>query len=356
MTEETFAELLKRLRYERKLTQAKMAEAVGLELRNYQAYEYGERLDPGLTIIKGIISGLKLEPGEILGDPRKERPSLSKTLLEITCHDNWRQSCTYLNEISLKDFRRFTVFRFLAVGLLFASQVAIAQTVTPTPVPAPSVIVPEPTPKPTEIKPNEKSSNRRFSLGAYYSLGSTLNMSNIVVTQGSASGTVNGNFGTGTAFGLSAEMDDFKENSIGWLGGFSYEFNRSVNSFTASGAGGTATATFPTPPSVSFFILYAGAEYKWTNLYIPFGINFNIPNFQVNGSTPGTTASTNFNGGLGAQVGLGYMLSDNFSAEFQLQYLTFTGSLSSTTGSTTIVENFNTITFLDPIFKLKYTF
>lgn len=84
MTEENFADLLKRLRYERKLTQAKMAEMAGLELRAYQAYEYGERVDPGLRIIKNIINGLHLEPGEILGLPRKrELPKSNGALIAV---------------------------------------------------------------------------------------------------------------------------------------------------------------------------------------------------------------------------------------------------------------------------------
>lgn len=57
-----------------------MAEKTDLSLRFYQSLESNEAT-PGLASIKKIIEGLELEPGEILGNPRKEKPTVSRTLL-----------------------------------------------------------------------------------------------------------------------------------------------------------------------------------------------------------------------------------------------------------------------------------
>lgn len=78
-----FSEILKRLRYDRNLTQAEMAEKVDISLRHYQGMEAGAS-EPGLAVIKKIINGLNLEPGEILGYARKyPLPKSNATLIKV---------------------------------------------------------------------------------------------------------------------------------------------------------------------------------------------------------------------------------------------------------------------------------
>lgn len=239
------------------------------------------------------------------------------------------------------------------IGILFFIALTglpvYAQIPSPTP---PNVTEPVVTPEtlPEPEQPSKKDRKLKYSLSAFYSLGSSFNFNSATVISGGSTGTVSGNFNSGNAPGLSAEITNSIENRWGWLGGASYELSRNINSFTVTGPGGSATGIYTsTTPSVSILILYADGIYRWKSLYMPLGLNFNVPFFQ-NGV--GATGTTSFSGGVGFQVGAGYFLNDNFSFELELQYLTFTGSTSS--GGTAV--NFNTITFVDPLFKLKYTF
>lgn len=73
MLKKTIADNLSRMKFERKLTQAKMAEVIGISLRFYQDLEAGKQ-NPSIETIEKILSGLRVEIRDILEDPRIQAP------------------------------------------------------------------------------------------------------------------------------------------------------------------------------------------------------------------------------------------------------------------------------------------
>lgn len=69
MLKRVIADNLSRIKYERRLTQAKMAEAIGISLRFYQALETGDQ-NPSMETIEKIILGLNIPAAELFEDPR----------------------------------------------------------------------------------------------------------------------------------------------------------------------------------------------------------------------------------------------------------------------------------------------
>lgn len=69
----TIADNLSRIRFEKKLTQAKMAEVIGVSLRFYQDLEGGKQ-NPSIETIEKILSGLKISIINLVEDPRVKKP------------------------------------------------------------------------------------------------------------------------------------------------------------------------------------------------------------------------------------------------------------------------------------------
>lgn len=253
------------------------------------------------------------------------------------------------------------LFTFLCLFTGFFSNSLYGQTPQTNPSPAPvPMATPAPPPNQPQAPPqtNEdlgiyKDKKIKYSASAFYSLGNNINTNNLSVVTGGNLYSGNLTFNTANAFGLSLEATNSSENNWGWLGGISYEFARNFTSAsgTVSGSAGSVSvsAIYTSSPSTAFLIFYGGSIYRWTDLYSIFCINFNIPYFQPGA---GAAATYNFSGSIGAYVGVGRSFSENVSFEVDLQYLTFTG----TGTSGTLGVNYNTLTFLDPLIRVKYTF
>ena len=70
-----FAEMIKRIRLERRMTQKQMAELLSVTERNYQYYEAGTR-SPNLDTFLDIINTLGVSSDYLLG--RSNRPDIIK--------------------------------------------------------------------------------------------------------------------------------------------------------------------------------------------------------------------------------------------------------------------------------------
>ena len=66
---------IRRIRATRDLRQAKMAEAIGCSLRNYQNIEAGNS-QPGYQLLSNIVHNLQVDPRELFEAPNKDRNDL----------------------------------------------------------------------------------------------------------------------------------------------------------------------------------------------------------------------------------------------------------------------------------------
>ncbi|MEG1657567.1 MAG: helix-turn-helix transcriptional regulator [Oscillibacter sp.] len=67
----TFCENLLKLRVERSVSQKDLTEAIGVGLRAYQRYEYGER-EPQLSVLVALADFYKITLDELVG--REQNP------------------------------------------------------------------------------------------------------------------------------------------------------------------------------------------------------------------------------------------------------------------------------------------
>lgn len=66
MTERRIGAVVRRLRRQRKLTQAQLAARAGLSQGHLSHVERGERLNPGMTSLKRLARALDVSIGELL--------------------------------------------------------------------------------------------------------------------------------------------------------------------------------------------------------------------------------------------------------------------------------------------------
>ena len=106
MAYERPGDILRRVRFERGLTQSAMAEVIDISLRYYQSLEKNEQ-DPGYETIIKIVANLVIEPGEFFGHPRKSEPirsneKLLEAMVEVEKEKNKIQKQTKETERQLE--------------------------------------------------------------------------------------------------------------------------------------------------------------------------------------------------------------------------------------------------------------
>lgn len=157
--------------------------------------------------------------------------------------------------------------------------------------------------------PTEKS--YRWGGAVYYSTADTLKFDSLRVTTASGSGSGTFDFKMSGAVGLDISFTTMTRNSWGFIGSAHYEAARKIKSFTVSGVNGTATYSGDNGPNLSFFFLEGNAVYRWENFYLPFGFNYSFPDLTNFGGTGQVT----YNGGVGADISVGYFINENFAVE-----------------------------------------
>lgn len=132
---------------------------------------------------------------------------------------------------------------------------------------------------------------------------------------------------SGTPVSLEWNYSATKRNAWGWGAGVTYTYFN-WDKVTASDSTGKATiAAGGTTRVISPFV---NAIYRWDNVYVPMG--FNVSSL----SHDGTPIFINQNKGtLGAQLGLGVIVNNNFSVLFESKVFGFGGAVF-TQGTTTI--------------------
>lgn len=143
-------------------------------------------------------------------------------------------------------------------------------------------------------------------------------------------GTGKLNFNTVPSFGIGAEIWKSEANSWGFNAGLSYEPSRKIKSFDLTLNGESGSGTYDTDnPKLDMTVVHANAIYRWENIYLPFGINLASPKFI---KSPGATATMDWKGGVGTQIGIGVHLRESLAFELQARTLNLTFSSISSDG------------------------
>jgi hypothetical protein len=110
----------------------------------------------------------------------------------------------------------------------------------------------------------------------------------------------------------SFELDFRRSPSHDWgfIGGLSLSTKTDITSGSITLNGNTVTfSESGQADQVSWAVFSGSIVYRWNEFYIPFGLNFSLIEYDAQGITVDAT------GGLGAQLGIGFLISHHFSIE-----------------------------------------
>lgn len=201
------------------------------------------------------------------------------------------------------------------------------------------------------VERRDRDDRLRFAIAPYMGLGTSLETDNIYYNQvGQPTAYGGGNIDTNPAPGVAVEIYRTPKNGFGWSTGVSYEFQRSLSDLNAYANYNFIGGSFQGPePTLSLLTIYANLVYRLEDFYFPFGLNYTIPSLSGGGNTFGNTTLT---GDIGLQIGMGYMFSDHWALEFWIENIYLDGNTN--TGAATI--DYNGLSFIDPLFRLRYSF
>jgi hypothetical protein len=138
--------------------------------------------------------------------------------------------------------------------------------------------------------------------------------------------------------------------SWGFIAGLNYEGEREFDGGKITIDGNTYTYYgWDGGPKIQFATLFASAAYRWTQFYIPFGLNYSFAHYKAPSGYSGATTTS---GGPGAQLGMGFMSTDHIAVEFY-GWLT-SAWLKESAGGNSV--NFGYGTFPTLLLLVKYLF
>lgn len=95
----------------------------------------------------------------------------------------------------------------------------------------------------------------------------------------------------------------------GFTGAITYQSKRELTGVDMVFGGGVVQGTYSEKPTIQVTLLEFSGLYRWEEFYLPFGANYSFPQFTAASDDPG---STTMSGGLGLEVGAGWILRDRF--------------------------------------------
>lgn len=178
--------------------------------------------------------------------------------------------------------------------------------------PAPTETLAQPAP--------EEQARTKFSVGLGHHSGTEFRFNDANFYSGGATDTGTYSFTLDGALQLTLAAIRSEPNSWGFFAGITFEQKRDLKFETVTlDNGGTSTAYYVGErPTVQFTLIEANAIYRWNTFYIPFGLNYSLVKFtQPSSSTSVVDAS----GSMGAQLGIGFYVTDQFRIELLSQVI-----------------------------------
>ncbi|MBX3021362.1 MAG: hypothetical protein KF799_06750 [Bdellovibrionales bacterium] len=200
-------------------------------------------------------------------------------------------------------------------------------------------------------EPGDGRAQPRFSIGLGYHTGSKITFSSVSANNGVNSGKGSASFDTEGSGQITVGAILSAEHSWGVYFGAIIEGKRELKTVTVNADGGTAfTGVYVgTKPTIQFTLFELSAIYRWSQIYIPFGINYSIPAYTQQEGT-GETVETS--GSMGAQVGIGYYASEKVRLE--LLSMVVATNVNATNGAAT--ANYGKGTLPGMVFRMGYNF
>ncbi|WP_373998037.1 hypothetical protein [Bdellovibrio bacteriovorus] len=169
----------------------------------------------------------------------------------------------------------------------------------------------------------------RVSVSLYYSTATKARFEDTYVSSTSGSGYVDTTYTMDSSAGLGVSYSRLNPQSWGFVGSILWEPKRKVKSLEVEGPGGTVSGDLVDSPELTLLIFEGNMAYRWENIYIPFGLNYSAPFLSYNSSSTWWSVS----GGLGAYVGLGMIMSPNFTLELFIRSVGLEMTAADSTGT-----------------------
>jgi hypothetical protein len=149
-----------------------------------------------------------------------------------------------------------------------------------------------------------------IGVGASLNTSATLHFNQVTVSTGVGSYIVE--MQAEDVASIELEARNMDQQSWGFIGGLTYDFERKFTGGRITGFGGTVTLGSTDPAKLKTSVLSANAAYRWENFYLPFGLNYSFVKYTPPASF---TGEVSVGGGLGGQLGVGYYISDSIVLE-----------------------------------------
>lgn len=211
------------------------------------------------------------------------------------------------------------------VSLLFASPLAFAEKAKSKTKAKPAVVeqdettdepaaAPQPTSTQSPYTQNSRDNSWRFAVGLGLMLGGgTGTFKDAKYTSATDNVSFEAELEYSKIGSLSLEGRYMPQDSWGFMGGFNLEPERKFESGTFKSGGSQASFNGSGDVSkVQFQTVFANAVYRWNIFYLPFGLNISSAKFTA---APGSNSTVTASGIMGAQLGVGWMITDSFAIE-----------------------------------------
>lgn len=150
----------------------------------------------------------------------------------------------------------------------------------------------------------------KFGIGLGTSLNYLVALSGTGVSAGTPYFTTQ-TFQHEAATSIALDFRSLNRNSWGMIGGLEYETARALTKFTANGLNGTVTSANAFKFQTHF--IHFGTAYRWDIFYIPLGLAYGLTKFTP---ATGATYTGTAENGMGAYIGMGWYVNDNFVIEY----------------------------------------
>ncbi|WP_413560818.1 hypothetical protein [Bdellovibrio sp. HCB209] len=176
-----------------------------------------------------------------------------------------------------------------------------------------------------------------WSLNAYYSSAKEFLFDGATYSGTSGTGKGEISFDSGGALGGGFNVLIMNPNSWGFSAGGFIESSREIKSVTVKGANGTAYGNATgIKPKIGFVGAEFNALYRWEKVYLPFGANLTAPYYSD------IPLYMEIQGGLGLQLGMGFLISENAVVEVLVKTIGMRAKYSD--GSDTLDYGYGTLT------------